>query len=296
MLSTALSIEPLKSTMQIYISRAGQQYGPFSMDQVHQALTSGSLVATDLAWHEGAANWVPLGQIVTNPSPAVANIPAAPTTPVKKGGKPQPQSSIISGVKKIPMWARIGSGMIILIALIWWLYSWNKSTGLPDEEPVKPPTSEQVQKSKDIIMDTIRQQLKKPRGNLTARDLGKVTNLQLFDSGIYDVSALGDLKRSKELDLSGNHINNLAPLTGLTNLEVLALHRNQVTDLTALANLKNLKNLGLEDNRITDLTPLAQLKQLKSLQLKDNPRLTKAQVQTLQQALPGCKIDSNAEQ
>ena len=194
------------------------------------------------------------------------------------------------------MWARIGSGMIILIALIWWLYSWNKSTGLPDEEPVKPPTSEQVQKSKDIIMDTIRQQLKKPRGNLTARDLGKVTNLQLFDSGIYDVSALDDLKQSKELDLSGNHINNLAPLTGLTNLEVLALHRNQVTDLTALANLKNLKNLGLEDNRITDLTPLAQLKQLKSLQLKDNPRLTKAQVQTLQQALPGCKIDSNAKQ
>ena len=293
MLSTALSIEPLKSTMQIYISRAGQQYGPFSMDQVHQALTNGSLVATDLAWHEGAANWVPLGQIVTTSTPTAVATPAAQTATAELERKSKPQAGPKAGGKKVPLWAGIGTGAVAVIALIWWLYP---SPGLPEKEPIKPPTAEQIQQSAEIIRETIRQQLKKTRGNLTARDLGKVTNLQLFDSGIYDVAALGDLKQAKELDLSGNHINDLAPLAGLTKLEVLALHRNQITDLSTLANLKNLKNLGLEDNRITDLTPLAQLKQLKSLQLKNNPRLTKAQVQTLLQTLPGCKIDSNAEQ
>ena len=183
-----------------------------------------------------------------------------------------------------------------MITLVWWLFLRDKSNRLPEEEPIKPPTSEQIQQSEKTIKETILQKLNKRGGKLTARDLGKVDSLQLFDFGIYDVSSLSGLKRAKELDLTGNHINDLTPLTGLTNLEDLLLDRNQVTGLSALSGLTKLHNLGLEDNRITDLTPLMQLKQLKSLQLKNNPRLTKAQIQTLQQALPGCKIDSNAEQ
>ncbi len=284
--------------MQVYINREGQQYGPFSIDQVNQALAQGSLLPSDLAWHEGAPNWVPLSNFTPTPSPApvAAHAVADQPAPTKREEKPKPHAAPKAGTKKWPLWVGIGVGVVLAIALVWWLFLRDKPQGLPKEEPIKPPTPEQIQQSAKIIKDAIRQKLNKRGGTLTARDLGNVDSLQLFDFGVYDVAALGDLKRAKELDLTGNHINDLAPLAGLTNLEDLLLDRNQVTGLSALSGLTKLHNLGLEDNRITDLTPLMQLKQLKSLQLKNNPRLTKAQIQTLQQALPGCKIDSNAEQ
>jgi len=264
------------------------------MDQVTQALAQGSLLPTDLAWHEGAPNWVPLSNF--SPASVAAHAVAAEPTHTKKEEELKPQATRKSDINTWPLWIGGGTGVVLVIALIWWFFLHDKPQELPEEEPIKPPTPEQVQQSSKTIRDAIRQKLNKRGGTLTARDLGNVDSLQLFDFGIYDVGALGDLRRAKELDLTGNHINDLAPLANLTNLEDLLLDRNRVTDLSALTSLKNLKNLGLEDNRITDLTPLSQLKQLKSLQLKNNPRLTKDQVQKLQQALPDCKIDSNAEQ
>ena len=40
--------------MMIHISRDGEQFGPYTPEQVQEYLASGSLVATDMAWHEGA--------------------------------------------------------------------------------------------------------------------------------------------------------------------------------------------------------------------------------------------------
>lgn len=60
--------------MQIHINRDGQNYGPYSLDETRQYLASGNLVETDLAWFEGAPNWMPLSQV-----PGVA--PARPATP-----------------------------------------------------------------------------------------------------------------------------------------------------------------------------------------------------------------------
>ncbi len=49
--------------MQIHIDKDGQQYGPYTLDQVNEYLAQGSLQATDPAWHEGMADWCPLNQI-----------------------------------------------------------------------------------------------------------------------------------------------------------------------------------------------------------------------------------------
>lgn len=61
--------------MQIHINRDGQNYGPYSLDEARQYLASGNLIETDLAWFEGAANWMPLSQV-----PGV--VPARPAAPV----------------------------------------------------------------------------------------------------------------------------------------------------------------------------------------------------------------------
>ncbi|HIL25080.1 MAG TPA: DUF4339 domain-containing protein [Verrucomicrobia bacterium] len=49
--------------MMIHISRDGDQFGPYSPEQVQEYLASGQLLPTDLAWYEGAADWVPVTEI-----------------------------------------------------------------------------------------------------------------------------------------------------------------------------------------------------------------------------------------
>jgi Leucine-rich repeat (LRR) protein len=51
----------------------------------------------------------------------------------------------------------------------------------------------------------------------------------------------------------------------------------------------------LDRNQITDLSPLAGLKQLISLTLPNNPKLTRAEIDKLQKALPNCEIHHDAK-
>ncbi len=48
----------------IHVSREGQQFGPYTQEDVQAYLAEGRLLATDLGWTEGSAEWVPLPQLV----------------------------------------------------------------------------------------------------------------------------------------------------------------------------------------------------------------------------------------
>ena len=58
--------------MNYYISKGGQQIGPFPVDQTRQMLASGLVDAADLCWREGLATWVPLSQEIEGVSPVGA--------------------------------------------------------------------------------------------------------------------------------------------------------------------------------------------------------------------------------
>jgi hypothetical protein len=49
--------------MQIYISRDGEQNGPYSIEDVNAYLKDGTFLPTDLACQEGMDEWVPLNEI-----------------------------------------------------------------------------------------------------------------------------------------------------------------------------------------------------------------------------------------
>ena len=49
--------------MMITISRDGQQFGPYTLEDARAHLAGGALLATDLAWYEGAPDWVPLDKV-----------------------------------------------------------------------------------------------------------------------------------------------------------------------------------------------------------------------------------------
>ena len=65
--------------MQIHVAKNGQKMGPYSEAQVREMLAAGSVAGTDLGWHEGLADWVPLSSLLAGAAPiSAANIPAAP--------------------------------------------------------------------------------------------------------------------------------------------------------------------------------------------------------------------------
>ncbi len=49
--------------MQIHIHRDGQDFGPYTLDQVNQYLQEGTIVPTDMAWADGFPDWTPLPKV-----------------------------------------------------------------------------------------------------------------------------------------------------------------------------------------------------------------------------------------
>ena len=47
----------------IHILRDGQQFGPYSLEEINAFLADGSLLSSDQAWYEGAPEWIPLTEV-----------------------------------------------------------------------------------------------------------------------------------------------------------------------------------------------------------------------------------------
>ena len=65
----------------IHVMRDGQQFGPYTIEDINAYLAQGTLLPTDQAWYEGAANWMPITDV-----PGVVH-DAAPA-PVVTGADP----------------------------------------------------------------------------------------------------------------------------------------------------------------------------------------------------------------
>ena len=49
--------------MMIHVMRDGQQFGPYTLEDLNAYLAQGTLLPTDQAWWEGAPAWVPMDQV-----------------------------------------------------------------------------------------------------------------------------------------------------------------------------------------------------------------------------------------
>ena len=137
-----------------------------------------------------------------------------------------------------------------------------------------------------IVEKAIREELKKPTGNLTKADLEKVTGLFLFQNQLPSVKGLEKLTQLTELHLGGNQLTSINDLEKLTQLTILDLRTNKLTDVTGLEKLTKLEELYLGDNQLTEVPKvLEKLTKLKELSLENNPALTKAQIDELKKAL-----------
>jgi len=112
----------------------------------------------------------------------------------------------------------------------------------------KPLTKEESAK---VIEAAIREQIRKPAGELTKADLEKV----------------------KRLSLLGNQLTFVKGLEKLTKLKSLNLRANQLTDVKGLEKLTQLEDLWLEDNPDLTKAQIAELKKsLPNCNILSNPK------------------------
>jgi tRNA_anti-like/GYF domain 2 len=126
--------------MEIHISRNGQKFGPYKLDEVKNYIASGQLQANDMAWYQGAAGWIPLSELLASQG-HIHGRPSSfetknPQHPQAHGGL-QPVSSPAKSNKK--MWVILGvlvgvptvllGGCVAFLALVGSSVTNNPTTG-----------------------------------------------------------------------------------------------------------------------------------------------------------------------
>ena len=101
--------------------------------------------------------------------------------------------------------------------------------------------------------------------------LPNLTSLRLFKNGIDNISPLAGLVHLKMLDLRINNISDILPLSKMTELTGLLLSNNQIVDISPLSDMDKITDATLSMNKIHDLTPLAGWKSIERLSLNSNP-------------------------
>jgi hypothetical protein len=87
--------------MKIWINRAGQNLGTFTLEEVQRGLDQGQFVPTDLGWQEGMETWKPLSEFPGLRMPPPEPPPPPPLVPVPAGTQPVP-----TGNEPRPAWER----------------------------------------------------------------------------------------------------------------------------------------------------------------------------------------------
>src|ERR1700722_16104720 len=72
------------------VSRNGQTYGPYTLEDLQRYVASGNILPTDMAKSEEMPNWLPVAQILGTPAAPQASVPTAAPVNVQPPGVPYP--------------------------------------------------------------------------------------------------------------------------------------------------------------------------------------------------------------
>jgi hypothetical protein len=98
--------------MKIWINRAGQNLGTFTLEEIQRGLVQGLYLPTDLAWQEGMETWKPLSDFpgITIPPPSKPDAPMQVPAPVSPGQPVSPpvlaqqSPAILDQTENEPAW------------------------------------------------------------------------------------------------------------------------------------------------------------------------------------------------
>ena len=97
--------------MKIWINRAGQNLGTFTLEEVQRGLDQSRFVPTDLGWQEGMETWKPLAEFPglqtlphQEPPPSLSSV--APSSPDVPPPLSEVTLAIVEGAEDGPAWER----------------------------------------------------------------------------------------------------------------------------------------------------------------------------------------------
>ncbi len=123
--------------MKIWINRAGQNLGTFTLEEVQRGLNQGQYVPTDLGWQEGMASWKPLAefaglQMPTQQGQAAPLIPASPSSPDVPPLLAEASLATVEGVEDGPAWERRKEfGLVKALTQTWKEVLFNPNASFP---------------------------------------------------------------------------------------------------------------------------------------------------------------------
>jgi hypothetical protein len=109
---------------------------------------------------------------------------------------------------------------------------------VPSTPKVIPNSPKAKEESAKVIEAAIRKSLKKPEGELTKADLGRVTVVGLRQNKLTDVTGLEKFTQLMNLDLYGNHLTDVKGLEKLDQLRFLNLYNNPALTKAQIDQLK----------------------------------------------------------
>src|ERR1700722_5164135 len=97
--------------MKIWINRAGQSLGTFTLEEVQRGLNQGQYVPTDLGWQEGMATWKPLAefaglQMHSQQGQATPLTPISPSSPEVPPLLGETTLATVESIEDDPAWER----------------------------------------------------------------------------------------------------------------------------------------------------------------------------------------------
>ncbi|MBL9120048.1 MAG: DUF4339 domain-containing protein [Phycisphaerae bacterium] len=84
---------PLEPTVNYWIARGQEVFGPYSGDQVHEYLATGNIIASDMIRADGETTWTPVSAVMGSGTGAGFGVGSPTLSPVPQPGhQPQPNT------------------------------------------------------------------------------------------------------------------------------------------------------------------------------------------------------------
>ena len=114
----------------IHVMRDGQQFGPYTIEDINAYLAQGALLPSDQAWYEGVANWMPITDVPgvvygVAPAPVVVEAdPMAAANPEVAVAEAGAAAAAVGGAKKKKLIIIGGSvaGVVAIAGVLLFVY------------------------------------------------------------------------------------------------------------------------------------------------------------------------------
>lgn len=102
--------------MPYLVARAGQTYGPYTLEDLQRYVASGNVLLTDLAKSDEMADWLPVAQIL-NPATAVNNLAGVPVPPPAYAPPAAPYGQPAYAVSPYPDPPNLHWALVLVLAI-----------------------------------------------------------------------------------------------------------------------------------------------------------------------------------